>query len=41
VPTRELQEFVAETIAVVPVGDESDFLDIDALAEALLNSAAQ
>lgn len=41
VPTRELQEFVAETIAVVPVGDESMFLDIDALAEALLNSAAQ
>ena len=40
-PTRELQEFVAETIAVVPVGDEGGFLDLDALAEALLNSAAQ
>ncbi|BBH16008.1 hypothetical protein Back2_02950 [Nocardioides baekrokdamisoli] len=39
-PTRELQEFVAESIAVVPVGTESDFLDLDALAEALLSSAA-
>ena len=40
VPTREVQSFVAETITAVPVGDESAYLDIDALAEALLSSAA-
>lgn len=38
--SRELQEFLAETISVVAIGSESDFLDIDALAEALLSSAA-
>lgn len=40
VPSREVQEFVVNTIACVPVGEESDFLDIDALAEALLSSAS-
>lgn len=40
VATRAVQEFVAETISVVPVGAESDYLDLDALTEALLSSAA-
>ena len=40
VSTRELQDFVASSIAVVPVGDESEHLDIDALADALLSSVA-
>jgi hypothetical protein len=40
VATQELQGFMAETISVVPVGDEAQYLDIDSLAEALLASAA-
>lgn len=40
VSTREIQEFVAETLVVVELGAESEYLDIDALAEALLSSAA-
>ena len=40
VPSRDLQEFLAETTSVVPLGHENTYLDIDALAEALLSSAA-
>jgi hypothetical protein len=40
VPTRELQDFIAESMTVVPVGSEAQFLDLDGLAEALLGSAA-
>jgi hypothetical protein len=39
VPTREVQSFVTSTLEIVPAGDESEYLDIDGLAEALLSSA--
>lgn len=38
--TRDLQDFVAGTIDLVPVGEESAYIDMDALAEALLSSVA-
>lgn len=37
--THELQTFLARTFAVVPVGTESDYLDVDALIADLLHAA--
>jgi len=37
--THEMQTFLARTFTIVPVGSESDFLDIDALLSELLASA--
>jgi hypothetical protein len=41
VSTYELQTFLARTFAVVPVGTESDHLDLDGLVEDLLGTAAE
>ena len=39
--SHELQSFLARTFASVPVGTESEHLDLDGLVEALLGSAAE
>lgn len=40
-PTHELQTFLARTFAAVPVGTESQYLDVDALIAELLGSVAE
>ncbi len=39
--TNQLHRFLARTFALVPVGTESDHLDLDAVVERLLTSDAQ
>jgi hypothetical protein len=38
--SREMQSFLARTFAAVPVGAESDFIDLDALVADLLGTAS-
>ena len=39
VPTKDLYRFVNRTLSVVPVGGESDFLDVDQLISQLMDAA--
>lgn len=39
VPTKDLYRFVNRALSVVPVGGESDFMDIDLLVNQLIESA--